>query len=138
MKRQITFLSLLLLFTSTIISCKKDTTSLKARMMGKWSLSKIVVSGYTGTDAVTKNGTFNYGTSADYVDFKANNDDQVEISLSGNRTIGTYIIVYEDQFTMDLNDGVNYANVNSLTTNQFQFTSKIDKTNIVKIYYLTR
>lgn len=138
MKRQITLLSLLLLVTTTIISCKKDDTSLKARMLGRWSLSKIVVSGYTGTDALTKNGTFNYGTSADYIDFKSNNDDQVELSLSGNRTIGTYLIVYEDQFTMDLNDGMNYANVNSLTTNQFQFTSKIDKTNIFKVYYLTK
>jgi hypothetical protein len=142
MKRQITILSLLLLITTTIISCKKDDTSLKAQMLGKWSLSKIVTSGYTADETLKDpkkvNGTVNYGTTSDYVDYKSNNDDQVELSLSGNRTIGTYIIIYSDQFSMDLNDGLNYCKVNSISANQFQFTSKIDKTNVTKVYYLTR
>lgn len=137
MKKQITLLSMLILFTATIFSCKKDTNTLKAQMMGKWTLSKIVVSGYTGVDAVTKNGTFTYGTTSDYMDFKSNEDDQVELSVSGNRTIGTYVITGE-LFNMSFPDGDSYCTVNSLTTKQFQFTAKIDKTNIVKVYYLTR
>jgi len=142
MKRKITSLALLLVVTTAFISCKKDETSLKARMMGKWMISKIEVSGYTAAETLSDptkvNGTINYGTGGDYVDFKSNNDDQVELSLKGNRTIGTYIIIYSDQFTMDLNDGQNYARVNNLTTTQFQFTSKIDKTNVTKVYYLTK
>ncbi|MCX2575774.1 lipocalin family protein [Pedobacter sandarakinus] len=141
MKRQITFLGLLMMFTITFIGCKKDETSLKARMLGKWMLVKIETSGYTTAETVadpTKvNGTAVYGTSADYVDFKPNNDDQVELSLRGNRTIGTYLITFEDQFTMDLNDGQNYAVVNSITPTQFQFTSTIDN-RIKKVYYLKK
>ncbi|KLT66012.1 lipocalin family protein [Pedobacter sp. BMA] len=141
MKKRITLLSLLFLVATTIISCKKDTTSLKARMMGKWMISKIETTGYTAAETLndpTKlNGTVTYGSTADYIDFKSNNDDQVELSLKGNRTIGTYTITYEDQFTMDLNDGLNYAAVNSITTTQFQFTSTINN-RIKKVYYLTK
>ena len=135
MKRQITILSLLMLLTSTIISCKKDTTSLKAQMMGRWTLNRIVTTGYADE---TLNGDVNYGKITDYIDYKSNNDDQVEISLSGNRTIGTYVIIYSDQFSMDINDGLNYCKINSITANKLEFTAKIDKTNVTKVYYLTR
>ncbi|QIL38694.1 hypothetical protein G7074_04995 [Pedobacter sp. HDW13] len=141
MKRQITLLGLLLIVTSTIISCKKDTTSLKAQMLGRWTLDKIVTTGYTAEETLkdpTKiNGDVTYGKTSDYVDYKANNDDQVEVSLSGNRTIGTYIIIYSDQFTMDLNDGSNFCAVNSITGNKFQFTATINN-RIKKVYYLSR
>ncbi|MGM9475111.1 hypothetical protein ACS5PU_01725 [Pedobacter sp. GSP4] len=142
MKRQITLLSLLLIVTSTIISCKKDDTSLKAQMLGRWKLNRIVTTGYTAEEMLKDpkkiNGDVTYGTTSDYVDYKANNDDQVELSLSGNRTIGTYIIIYSDQFSMDINDGMNYCKVNSISGSQFQFTAKIDKTNVTKVYYLSR
>ena len=142
MKRQITILSLLMLFTSTIISCKKDETSLKAQMMGKWTLNKIVTSGYTAEETLKDpkkvNGTVNYGTTSDYIDYKSNNDDQVELSLSGNRTIGEYSIIYSDQFTMSINDGLNYCKINSISANKLEFTAKIDKTNVTKVYSLTR
>jgi len=142
MKRQITILSLLLLVTSTIISCKKDDTSLKAQMLGRWTLNRIVTTGYTAEDTLKDpkkvNGDFKYGTTSDYIDYKSNNDDQVELSLSGNRTIGTYVIIYSDQFSMDINDGLNYCKINSISAGQLQFTAKIDKTNVTKVYYLTR
>ncbi|MGN7988331.1 hypothetical protein ACTJKC_13370 [Pedobacter sp. 22226] len=135
MKKQITILSLLMLFTSILISCKKDETSLKAQMMGRWTLNRIVTTGYTDDKL---NGDVNYGKTTDYIDYKSNNDDQVELSLSGNRTIGTYVIIYSDQFSMDINDGLNYCKINSISQNKLQFTAKVDKTNVTKVYYLTR
>lgn len=142
MKRQLTILSLFLLIASTFISCKKDSTSLKAQMLGKWTLNKIVTSGYTAEETLKDpkkvNGTVNYGTTSDYIDFKPNDDDQVELSLSGNRTIGTYVIIYSDQFSMDINDGLNYCKINSITANKLEFTAKIDKTNVTKVYSLSR
>jgi hypothetical protein len=142
MKRQITILSLFLLIASSIVSCKKDDTSLKAQMIGKWKLNRIVTTGYTAEDTLKDpkkiNGDVTYGTTSDYVDFKSNNDDQVELSLSGNRTIGTYLIIYSDQFSMDINDGMNYCKINSISTSQLQFTAKIDKTNVTKVYYLSK
>lgn len=135
MKRQITILSLFLLIASTIISCKKDDTSLKAQMLGRWTLNRIVTTGYTDDKL---NGDVTYGKTNDYIDYKSNNDDQVEISLSGNRTIGEYVIIYSDQFSMNINDGLNYCKINSITANKLEFTAKIDKTNVTKVYYLTR
>ncbi len=133
MKKQIALLSSLLMLTVILFSCKKDTESLKARMMGKWTVNKIVVSGYAET---AKNGTFDY-TSSDYMDFKSNDDDQVELSLKGQNTIGTYVSTGED-FNMSFPEGAFYCTVNSLSNNQFQFTAKIDKTNVIKVFYLSR
>jgi len=134
MKKQITFLSLFVLVTASLISCKKDTTSLKARIVGKWIVNKIEVSGNTSSSA---NGTFNY-TNSDYIDFKSNDDDQVELGLTNQRTIGTYETTLDSQFSMVFPEGASYCTVNSLSDTNFQFTAKIDKTNIVKVYYLSR
>lgn len=134
MKKQITILSLFLIVSATLFSCKKDTTSLKARIIGKWTVNKIVVSGNTDESL---NGTFNY-TANDYLDFKSNNDDQVELSLTNQRTIGSYITSMGNDFNMVFPEGVSYCNVSTLSGTQLQFTAKIDKTNIVKVYSLTR
>ena len=134
MKKQITILSLFLVVSATLFSCKKDTTSLKARIIGKWTVNKIVVSGNTDESL---NGTFNY-TANDYLDFKSNNDDQVELSLTNQRTIGSYIISLGNDFNMVFPEGVSYCTVSALSGTQLQFTAKIDKTNIVKVYSLTR
>jgi len=134
MKRQITFLSLFFLAIATLISCKKDETSLKARIMGKWTVNKIEVTGNTNESL---NGTFNY-TINDYMDFKSNEDDQVELSLTNQRTIGTYTASLGNDFGMVFPEGTSYCTASVLTGTQLQFTAKIDKTNIVKKYYLTR
>lgn len=134
MKKQITIIGLLLIATTALFSCKKDETSLKARIMGKWTVNKIEVSGNTNTSL---NGTFNY-TRDDYMDFKSNNDDQVELGLTNQRTIGTYSTSLGNEFWMVFPEGTFYCTVANITGTQFQFTAKIDKTNIVKTYYLTR
>jgi len=134
MKKQFTMFCLFLLVATAMFSCKKDETSLKARIIGKWTVNKIEVSGNTNA---TLNGTFNY-TINDYMDFKPNDDDQVELSLNNQRTIGTYTGSLGNDFTMSFPEGISYCTTSVLTGNQLQFTAKIDKTNIVKVYYLTR
>lgn len=134
MKRQITILSLFFLTITALISCKKDETSLKARIIGKWTVNKIEVSGNTNESL---NGTFTY-TINDYMDFKSNEDDQVELSLTNQRTIGTYTASLGNDFVMVFPEGTSYCTASVLTGTQLQFTAKIDKTNIVKKYYLTR
>ncbi|KQS41853.1 hypothetical protein [Pedobacter sp. Leaf194] len=134
MKKRITLLSLFFLATATLFSCKKDETSLKARMIGKWTVNKIEVSGNSNQ---TLNGTFNY-TANDYLDFKSNEDDQVELSLTNQRTIGNYTVSLGNDFGMIFPEGTSYCTVSTISGTQLQFTAKIDKTNIVKKYYLTR
>lgn len=137
MKKHFTMLSLFVLLSTAFVACKKDTTSLKARMFGKWTVNKIVVTGYTGSDALLKNGTFTY-TANDYIDFKGNDDDQVELSLTNQRSIGTYSANIDDSFGLVFSEGISYCTTNNLTSTQFQFTAKLNGTNVVKVYYLTR
>ncbi|MFD2286012.1 hypothetical protein GJU39_01600 [Pedobacter petrophilus] len=134
MKKQITIIGLLFIATTALLSCKKDQTSFKARIVGKWMVNKIEVSGNTNQSL---NGTFNY-TRDDYMDFKLNSEDQVELSLTNQRTIGNYTTSLGDEFGMIFPEGTSYCTTTNLTATQFQFTAKIDKTNIVKTYYLTR
>jgi len=134
MKKQITVLSLLFLATTALISCKKDETSVKARIFGKWTVNKIEVSGNTNE---MLNGTTNY-TINDYIDFKSNDDDQVEISLVNQRTIGTYTATLDNNFSMIFPEGTSYCTILTLSGTQLQFRAKLDKTNITKVYYLTR
>ncbi|RNL55382.1 hypothetical protein [Pedobacter jejuensis] len=134
MKRQITTLCLILISSIILFSCKKDNTSVKARITGKWTVNKIEVSGNSNESL---NGTFNY-TINDYMDFKANNDDQVELGLSNQRTIGSYIISLGSEFQLVFPEGTYYCTVSTLSGSQFQFTAKMDKTNISKVFYLTR
>ena len=108
--------------------------------MGKWAVSKIEVQGYTASDTAGDpskvNGTIT-GLSGDYIDFKADDDDQVELSIKGNRTIGTYVTT-SDIINLSLSEGGFYGTVNNLTTNVLQFTAKLDKTSVIKTFYLTR
>ncbi|UKT64330.1 lipocalin family protein [Pedobacter mucosus] len=137
MKKYIISLSLLIVLSISFFACKKDTTSLKARMFGKWTVNKIVVTGYTGTDALTKNGTFNCTTN-DYIDFKGNDDDQFEQSLTNQRSIGTYTANIDDKFNLIFSDGSYYCTISTLSANQFQFSAALDKSGVVKVYYLSR
>ncbi|MGA9649012.1 hypothetical protein [Pedobacter sp.] len=134
MKKQVTILSLFLIVSATLFSCKKDTTSVKSRIIGKWTVNKIMVSGNTNE---LLNGTFNY-TANDYLDFKPNNDDQVELSLTNQRTIGSFVTSLGNEFNLVFPEGTSYCNISTLSATQLQFTAKIDKTNIVKVYTLTR
>jgi hypothetical protein len=134
MKFKLTMLSLLCLFTISFIACKKDTTSTKAVMTGRWNINKIVVS---GSATATENGTFNY-TASDYIDFKDTNDDKVELTLNGQTKLGTYSVYVGESFTMVFADGTYYCTVNSLSQNSFQFTAKLDKANTIKVYSLSR
>jgi hypothetical protein len=141
MKAKITSLCLFILTAISVVSCKKDDESVKARIIGKWNVNKVEVTGYTGTET-TKNGTF--GVTGDYMDFKANNDDQVELRLTNpitsqsNTNIGTYIGT-QDGFNMVFAaDGSSYCTINTLTDTKLTFTAKIDKTNVVKVYTLSR
>ncbi|GGI26993.1 hypothetical protein [Pedobacter mendelii] len=134
MKRQIATLCLILISTIILFSCKKDNTSVKARITGKWTVNKIEVSGNSNESL---NGTFNY-TINDYMDFKANNDDQVELGLNNQRTIGSYIISLGTEFQLVFPEGTYYCTVATLSGSQLQFTAKMDKTNVSKVFYLTR
>ena len=130
MKAKITSLCLFILTAISLVSCKKDDQSVKARIMGKWNVNKVEVTGYTGTE-VSKNGTF--GVTGDYMDFKSNNDDQVELRLTNpitsqsNTNIGTYIGTGDGFNMVFAADGSSYCTINTLTDNKLTFTAKIDK-----------
>ncbi|MET4083588.1 hypothetical protein ABIB40_003560 [Pedobacter sp. UYP30] len=122
MKKQNTLLVILLTIATSFVACKKDTTSLKSQLIGKWNVTKI-----EGIDSPVD----------DYFTFTSNDNDQVERNLGTNTTIGTYIVV-ANTFNMSFSDGNYYCTDVILDGNTLQFNAKNDKDNTTSTYSLTR
>ncbi|MBC7418259.1 MAG: hypothetical protein H7325_08905 [Pedobacter sp.] len=127
MKQKNTLIVLLLIFATSFAACKKDATSLKSQLIGKWNVSKII-----GPDLVSIKVTGN-----DYFSFSSNNDDQLERSLNGETRVGSYIVV-SNTFNMSFSEANYYCTNVVISATSLQFDGKNDKTNKTSTYYLTR
>lgn len=125
MKKQNTLIILLLTIATSFVACKKDTTSLKSQLVGRWTVTKI-----EGADAAKQ-------TSNDSFTFTSNNDDQVERTLGGDTKVGSYIVV-ANAFNMTFSEANYYCTNVILDGSKLQFDSKNDRDNKVSTYYLTR
>lgn len=134
MKRKITSLATLLLIFTTLISCKKeDTDSQKYKMTGRWQVSKIETK--IGSQTIIDNYT-----STDYMDFKNNTEDEVEVKLGNTTTKGNYLVMIDGTFNLSIDNKLYYCTTNNLSDTNFQFTAVADKsdTQTTKTYYLVR
>lgn len=134
MKRTITSIAVVLLIFTTILACKKeDTDSQKFKMTGRWQVSKIE----TTINGVTT--TANYG-SDDYMDFKNNTEDEVEVKLGSVTTKGNYLVMVDGSFNLSFNNELLYCTTQNISDTNFQFTGSVDKstTGMTKTYYLIR
>lgn len=133
----------LLLITGGISGCKKEgelDKPLKERMMGRWQVEKIETTSYNASGAVALTETKMYGT-ADYIDFKSNKEDEVEMNLgTGNRFIGNYVVTMFGTFNVALSNKLLTATVDNLTDSDFKFTATRDGSNpkVTETYYLHR
>lgn len=138
MKRKITSIVALFLVIVTLISCKKeDTDSLKFKIAGRWQLNKVETT--LGTSGSPSTITTNY-TSADYFDFKKNNEDEVEIKMGSISTIGNYLVLIGDSFNLSYNGDLLRCEVKVLNETTLQFTGTLDGStpNVTKTFYLVR
>lgn len=137
MKKQFTLVALLFLIISGISACKKDEVdgkSLKTRMIGRWKVKKIET-----TVGSTPTTTYN-GVDADYLDFRNNENDEVEVNLAGNRVTGNYAVLINQTFNLNVSGEVTFCTVTNVNDNLLEFSGTISKSsgNTGKKYYLYR
>jgi hypothetical protein len=130
----------LLFFIATFTACKKqddETKPLRSKIIGKWQVNKIEVTNYAEGNGTTVTNT--YGTS-DYLDFKDNESDDVELGLGTNRSVGTFSTTVANTLHIDFSSKDLDCVVNTITDNQFQFTGTVTGSNpkITETYYLSR
>ncbi len=138
MKTKIIAILALFLTIALLTACKKeDQNSFRSKITGRWKVNKIekrnVASG-----AVTE--SINY-TAAEYIDFKNNENDEVELNLgNGNQVIGNYVVIKGQSFNISFSNKLLYCTADELTGNTFKFTANVGKNNaeVTETYYLSR
>ncbi len=142
MKTKLFTVAALLLTIVFISSCKKeDTDTFKSKISGRWQVSKIERKVYASDGTTVASMTTTPYTTADYVDFKNNENDELEINLgSGNRVIGNYVVLFGQSFNISLSNKLLYCDTDNLSGNTFQFTGTVDQSNpkVTETYYLQR
>jgi hypothetical protein len=138
MKKQLLFAVTILLLVASFSACKKQdeaTKPLRSKMIGKWRVNKIDV---TTAGSVTVSTPY---TAEDYMDFRDNTNDDVELGLGTNRSLGTFgTTIDESKFYLDFSAKDLDCKVTTVTTNQFQFTGTVVGSNPVRTetYFLSR
>lgn len=138
MKKQLLFAVTILLLIASFTACKKQdeaTKPLRSKMIGKWRVNKIDVT-TAGSAAVSTPYT-----AEDYIDFKDSPNDDVELGLGSNRSLGTFGSTIDDsKFYLDFSAKDLDCKVTTITTNQFQFTGTVVGSNPVRTetYFLSR
>ncbi|WP_432714685.1 hypothetical protein [Pedobacter sp.] len=142
MKTKLFAIVALFLTIATVSSCKKeDTDTLKAKIAGRWQVNKVERKTYDANgSAVVSTITTPY-TTTDYIDFKNNENDELEINLgSGNRVMGNYVVLMGNDFNISLSNKLLYCTTDVLNENTFQFTGTVDQSSpkVTETYYLQR
>lgn len=130
MKRKLSLGFVLLLIVASISACKKQdeaTKPLKEKMIGRWQVTKIETDGMA----------VDY-TPSDYIDFKSNNEDEVEFNLEGDRYLGNYVVMIGDVFHIVLSNKTLICKSDNISASEFKFTGKVEGTGATETYYLRR
>lgn len=138
MKRQITLAVMFLFIIAGVVTgCKKEVGEdrpLKKKITGKWQIEKREVTTAGAAPEIT------IGTATDYVDFKDNADDQVEINVGTAHALGGYVVFVDNTFNISISGKLLKCVVNNISDNKFEFTGTRDGTNPAETekYTLTR
>jgi hypothetical protein len=141
MKKKLALATMILLFTASFIGCKKqdeETKPLRSKILGRWQVNKIEVT--TTLENGPNTVTTNYGAS-DYIDFKDNSSDDVEVSLGiNNRFLGAFSTGINNTLFLSFSQRKLDCTVTTITDRQFQFTGTVTGSNpkITETYYLSR
>jgi hypothetical protein len=138
MKKQITLVAMVLLIIAGIgTGCKKETgaeRSLKKKIEGKWQVAKVET---TIEGAPMESYT---GVAADFFEFRNDENDQVEVNIGTERTLGTYAVLVTANINLLLSGKLLNAEVNTITDNKFEFTATVNGASPkeTRKYFLTR
>lgn len=140
MKRKLTSAALFLLMVTGLGACKKqDSGTVQAKITGRWIVNKIEVKTYDANGAATGTTSTSY-TSSDYIDFKTNETNDVEMSLTGVKLTGSYTTFLNGAFNINFTTKLLTCNTDVITDNTFQFTGAVNNSNpkTTETYYLSR
>ena len=142
MKLNLFKISAFLCLLTVASACKKeDSASIKPDMVGRWQIERIETRTYDASGTSVESTASIPFQPTDYVDFKNNQNDEVEMNLGdGNRLVGNYVVLMGSSFNISLSNKLLYCNTENLTDNAFRFTGTVDKSNpkVTETYYLVR
>jgi hypothetical protein len=142
MKRKIILGALVLFIIVGLAGCKKDgsgTSSSRKFILGRWQVTKVESTNTSISGVIQPTTTTNY-TSADYIEFKDNEADEVNFKLGSNQTSGTFVILDNNKFNISLPSKLLYCTTDNISETSFQFTGTSDQSGskVTETYYLTR
>lgn len=140
MKKKLTRAALFLLMVTGLGACKKeDSGTVRSQISGRWVVNKIEVKTYDANGALTGTTSTNY-TASDYIDFKTNETNEVNLSLSGTVLTGSYTTFLNGTFNVNFTSKLLSCSTDVITDNTFQFTGAVNNSNpkTTETYYLTR
>jgi hypothetical protein len=142
MRRKLILSAIMLLMIAGFSSCEKDSKEAspsRKYMLGRWQVTKVDVNSYSSSGTLLQTNTINY-TNTDFIDFKDNDDDEVDVKLGTNQSNGTYVILDGGKFNISLPSKLLYCTTTSISETSFQFTGTADQSGIktTETYYLTR
>ena len=135
MKKQITFITMLLFILATVTGCQKDEdTSVKKDIFGKWQIAKIETT-ISGSVTVTYTGV-----SSDYIEFRNNEQDEAIVSFNSNNYIGNYIVLENDGLNLSYNNKTRISKITTITDKKLEFTATVEGSTpqTTEKYYLIR
>lgn len=113
MKKNLSLFTLMLFLLTVVTGCKKDDSDqLKKRVVGKWEVSKVEPSPILNI------------TSGDYYDFKAGEDDIVEVRRGGQLQSGTYTLNAGEELNISIGNKLYLCKIDVLNNNKLEFTAK--------------
>jgi hypothetical protein len=125
MKIKTSLFAFVLFLLAAVAGCKKDSSDqMKNRVIGKWTVSKVEPAPVLNI------------TSGDYYDFKAGEDDIVEVRRAGSLESGTYNVTAGEELNFVLGDKLYQCTIDVLDANKFEFTAK--QGNTTEKVYLKR
>ena len=124
------------------IACKKESSdNIQPNMSGRWQIERIETRTFDAAGTTVVSSASIPYQPTDYIDFKNNKSDELEINLGdGNRVNGNYVVLMGGMFNISLSNKLLYCNVDNLTEKAFTFTGTVDKSNpkVTETYYLVR
>ncbi|WP_343535056.1 hypothetical protein [Pedobacter sp.] len=140
MKKQVVLLGAILIALVTFGSCKKQdeaTKPLSEKLFGKWMVEKIVTT--TETETGPKSVTQNY-QSSDYMDFRKSENNDVEVKLGANTSLGTFVTTVDQTLNLTISGKSLVCRMDEITNSKAQFTGTVTGSNpkVTETYYLYR
>ncbi len=140
MRKQVVLLGAILIAMVTFSSCKKQdeaTKPLSEKLFGRWSVEKVVTTTQTGTGP--QSTTQNY-QSSDYMDFRKSENNDVEVKLGANTSLGTFTTTVDQTLYLTLSGKSLVCQMDQITDSKAQFTGTVTGSNpkVTETYYLYR